>query len=234
VHSNVDTLVGKIIEKLEASKVNGETEHAVPESLKQDEGLVDVSIGSPHMATPLPCSTSPKEDAAPYIDLVAAIPKVVSPVIQNESSNERVSTQVVGQKKVSKRRKRTTSFPPGAGRSLVSGPWSMEWLRDQVHGDVGIISSSRRKDKQAVVSKKAKQSEGVTKSKRKKVGGVLRNSIHSLKKVARLPYNDRTAVLHDLNWWIRKRQGKAGVTRYVEIVSKIVSEGGNCFIIYLL
>jgi len=64
------------------------------------------------------------------------------------------------------------SCPPGAGRSLVYGLWSMEWLSDQVHGDVGIVSSSRRKGKQAVVNKKTKQSKGVTMSKRKKVGGV--------------------------------------------------------------
>jgi len=47
----------------------------------------------------------------------------------------------------------------------------MEWLRDQVHGDVGIVSSSGRKGKQAAVSKEAKQSDGVTMSKRKKMGG---------------------------------------------------------------
>ena len=103
----------------------------------------------------------------------------------------------------------------------------LEWLRDQVHGDVGIVSSSRRKGKQPVISKKAKQFDGGTMSKRKKVGEVFRHSVHSLKKVARLPSNDRTTVLHDLKRRIRKRQGKVGETRFVDIVSKLVSEGAS-------
>ena len=97
--------------------MNGETEHVVPESLKQDEGCVVVSMGSPHMASPLPCVTSPKEDASPLVDSVAAIPKVVTPMIHNESSKERGPTQVVGPKEGAKPRKRTNSCPPGAGRS---------------------------------------------------------------------------------------------------------------------
>jgi len=103
----------------------------------------------------------------------------------------------------------------------------MEWLRDQDHGDVGIVSSSRWKRKQLVVSKKAKQSEGVSMLKRKKAGGVLCHPVHSLKKVARLPSNDRTVVLHNLKRMIHMRQGKVGVTKSVEIVSKIVSEGAS-------
>lgn len=59
------------------------------------------------------------------------------------------------------------------------------------------------------------------------MGGVLRHCVHSLKKVARLPYNDRRAVLHDLKRRIRKRHGKAGVSRSVEMVSKGISEGAS-------
>ena len=110
------------MEKLEATEVNGETKHVVAESPKQDEGLVDASIGSQDMVTPLPCATSPKEDGLPHIDSEDVIQKVVSPVIKNDSSNERVLTQVEGPKEVVKRSKCTTSCPPGAGRSLVSGP----------------------------------------------------------------------------------------------------------------
>jgi len=56
---------------------------------------------------------------------------------------------------------------------------------------------------------------------------VLRHYVHSLKKVAWLPINDLTTVLHDLKRRICKRQGKVGVTRSVEIVSKVVSEGAS-------
>lgn len=108
----------------------------------------------------------------------------------------------------------------------MSGPWSLEWLSDQVHGDVGIVSSSRRKSRQVAFSTEPKHSEGASRFKRK-VGGVLRHSVHSLKKVARLPYGDRKAVLHDLNRRIRKRHGKAGVTRSVDLVSKGISEGAS-------
>ncbi|MCI47259.1 hypothetical protein A2U01_0068500, partial [Trifolium medium] len=31
--------------------------------------------------------------------------------------------------------KRTKSCPPGATRSVLSGPWSLEWLHDHNHGD---------------------------------------------------------------------------------------------------
>ncbi|MCI67152.1 hypothetical protein A2U01_0088410, partial [Trifolium medium] len=33
--------------------------------------------------------------------------------------------------------KRTMSCPPGATRSIISGPWSLEWLHDRNHGDAG-------------------------------------------------------------------------------------------------
>lgn len=36
--------------------------------------------------------------------------------------------------KTSLRRKRQTSCPPRAIRSINSGPWSIEWSQDQVHG----------------------------------------------------------------------------------------------------
>ncbi|XP_045830922.1 uncharacterized protein LOC123922227 [Trifolium pratense] len=34
--------------------------------------------------------------------------------------------------------KRTNSCPPEVKRSVISGPWSLEWLNDQNHGDVGV------------------------------------------------------------------------------------------------
>ncbi|GAU37651.1 hypothetical protein TSUD_220770 [Trifolium subterraneum] len=49
----------------------------------------------------------------------------------------------VPMKKIS-RGKRTKSSPPGASRSVVSGPWSLEWLYDQNHGDVGTRDENIR------------------------------------------------------------------------------------------
>ncbi|MCI58488.1 hypothetical protein A2U01_0079743, partial [Trifolium medium] len=33
------------------------------------------------------------------------------------------------------RRKRHSSCPPSGGRSVLSGPWSLEWLNDHNHGE---------------------------------------------------------------------------------------------------
>ncbi|PNX75614.1 putative sulfate transporter, partial [Trifolium pratense] len=41
--------------------------------------------------------------------------------------------------------KRMNSCPPEARRSVISGPWSLEWLNDQNHGDAGVIFSARKK-----------------------------------------------------------------------------------------
>jgi len=103
----------------------------------------------------------------------------------------------------------------------------MEWLCDQIHADAGIVSSSRKKGKQPVVRKVVQPSDEVNGFKRKKVGGVLRHSVYSLKKVARLPNNDRVAVLHDFKRMICKRHGKEGVSRSTDNVSKVVSHGAS-------
>jgi len=128
------------------------------------------------------------------------------------------------------RRKCTGSCPPGAGRSSVSGPWSMEWLRDQIHGTASIVSSSRKKGKQVYVSKNiknGKQRDVDTTSRCMKVGGLLCHNVHSLKKVVRLSTNDRAAVLHVLKRRVGKHNVKEGVTRSVEVISKSVSEGAS-------
>ncbi|MCI75242.1 hypothetical protein A2U01_0096510, partial [Trifolium medium] len=40
------------------------------------------------------------------------------------------------------RSKRTSSCPPEASRSVISGLWSLEWLHDHNHGDAGVIFSA--------------------------------------------------------------------------------------------
>jgi hypothetical protein len=85
-----------------------------------------------------------------------------------------------------------------AASSLQSGPWSIEWLRSVQKGDVGLISSNKKRHRKfskgvaaGVVGNK------ITASKRK-AGGVLRHPVHTLKKVARLPSSDREEVLKAL------------------------------------
>jgi hypothetical protein len=95
---------------------------------------------------------------------------------------------------------RARSCPPGASRSVMSGPWSLEWLHDQGHG-------ARPRMGRQQASQKG--------SKKRKVDGFLRHSIHSLKRIARLPIQDRREVLHILQKNERRdrRGGAARLTR---------------------
>jgi len=140
------------------------------------------------MGSSIPHAASPKEVVTPYVEVEDDIAKHISPSMSNHVRIDGLSAQrsVLEERGVPmvavRRRKRTSTCPPWAGKSLVSGPWSMEWLSDQVHHNAGIVSSSIKKGKQIVVSKDAQPSNGVTIFKRKKVGGVLHHSILSLEK----------------------------------------------------
>ncbi|MCI08523.1 DUF4283 domain protein, partial [Trifolium medium] len=93
-------------------------------------------------------------------------------------------------------RKRIMSCPPGANRSVIFGPWSLEWLHDHNHGDAGG---------KAVVHG----------HKKRKAGGMFRHS--SLKKVARLPCKDRREVLNILKKNVRRRSGRTSASRSCEV-----------------
>ncbi|GAU47563.1 hypothetical protein TSUD_404100 [Trifolium subterraneum] len=43
------------------------------------------------------------------------------------------------------RSKRAISCPPTATRTVISGPWSLEWLHDQNDGDAGVLFSASKK-----------------------------------------------------------------------------------------
>ncbi|GAU30969.1 hypothetical protein TSUD_63800 [Trifolium subterraneum] len=106
---------------------------------------------------------------------------------------------------------RATSCPPAESRSATSGPWSWEWLQDHDHGDAGVIFSARKRVKEGGRLGLRHKREGHLESKRRKAGGVLRHPIQSLKKVARLPQEDRVEVLKVLNksiLWRRKRDNR--------------------------
>jgi len=107
------------------------------------------------------------------------------------------------------RRQRQHSCPPRATRSISSGPWSIEWLQDQVHGDVGVVSSTKNKSI-SKLSSKAKTSNFEVKetvNKECKSGTRLKHSDRNLKKVARLPVDDRKHVLKILMKKVHRRRG---------------------------
>jgi len=210
VSKNVDTLIGKIVEELQSTELNEDLDLTMP-VISKDKGahVSDSSLGS-HKGAAMP-SACPMGKVGDNVDDVH---------IHMGAHTTRDVPLTTGL-----RRKRTDSCPPGVGRSSVSGPWSMEWLRDQVHGNAGIVSSSRKKGKKVYVSKVSKHREVASTSRRTKVGGMLRHNVHSLKKVARLASKDREAVLHVLKRRVGKRNVKGGVTRSVEVFSKSVSDG---------
>jgi hypothetical protein len=59
---------------------------------------------------------------------------------------------------------------------------------------------------------------------RKKVNGVLHHNVHCLKKVARLPKNDRAAVMKFLKKNGRKHQGSSNLRKEVRMISKDLSD----------
>ncbi|MCI00512.1 DUF4283 domain protein, partial [Trifolium medium] len=107
--------------------------------------------------------------------------------------------------------KRTKSCPPGANRSVVSGPWSLEWLHDHNHGDAGVTFSTNKK-KKAVARQGTGQDKVVALGHNKsKTKGMLRHS--NLKTVARLPSKDRREVLKILKKKVRRRSGRTSSNR---------------------
>jgi hypothetical protein len=234
VSNNVDILVGKIVDDIEATELKEDLEQIIPVSSKINEDNVSVSPLVLHKAATMP-SMGPMVESGDNGDHRADVSsRCESPTDPIQGDVDGMSIQLKAHsncdvsKLVVQRRKRTGSCPPRAGRSSVSGPWSMEWLRDQIHSTSGIVSSSRKNGKHVSVSQKNKNGklrDADTMSRRTKVGGLLRHNVHSLKKVARLSTNDCAAVLHVLKRRVRKRNVKEGVTRSVEVISKSIFEG---------
>ncbi|MCI15347.1 DUF4283 domain protein, partial [Trifolium medium] len=125
------------------------------------------------------------------------------------------------------RRKRNLSCPPGGGRSIISGPWSLEWLNDHNHGDACIIFSSKKKLNKNSRPHGEHSNESSKVPKKKRAGGVLRHTMQSLKKVARLPCKDRKEVLKILKRQVRKRSGQSRVGRPLEVVNHATSASGS-------
>ncbi|PNX70736.1 hypothetical protein L195_g057692, partial [Trifolium pratense] len=139
----------------------------------------------------------------------------------NSSSKEdNVPGRAVG---IMSRCKRTNSCPPKASRSILSGPWSLEWLHDHNHGDAGVIFSACKRMRTGV-HPGGRQRKGRPSDPRKcKEGGPLRHPLHSIKKVARMPSNDRRDVLKVLKKSVRRRRGGDEVNRSCSVRRRVSS-----------
>jgi hypothetical protein len=100
------------------------------------------------------------------------------------------------------------SFPLGVSRSNLSGPWTLEWLTYHHHGDANIISSTENKVKKSkkkiVCIGGGSNLNGLWNE--KKAGGLLKHSIHNLKKGARLLGKHRKEVLKVLKKNVKRRR----------------------------
>lgn len=239
VCNNVGNLVNKIVEDLEDKELNG-----MHQSANAEHGVIPETIASPVVVEHI--SKDPVEEDAKSEDshnaCICATPKsaiddikivqtdrgrILELVIQPEEAlslnvNKSIVVQDVAAEPniLDSRRVPLASSPPGMGKVVVSGPWSVEWLQDQRHGDAGIIFSPKKNLKKKVITKGTTGPVEGECAKRKKVGGTLRHSVHSLKKVARLPSKDRSAIMHALKKRVQKRQGSARNHWMVEVASQ--------------
>ncbi|MCI12619.1 DUF4283 domain protein, partial [Trifolium medium] len=128
---------------------------------------------------------------------------------------------------IPKRGKRNLSCPLGGEHSIVSGPWSREWLDDHNHRDAGIIFSTKKKLKKSSKPSAGHSKETVKIPRKKKAGGVLRHIMQNLKKVARLPGRDRKEVLKILEKEVKRRSGRSRSHKSVEVVNQVSSNSGS-------
>ncbi|GAU51172.1 hypothetical protein TSUD_412070 [Trifolium subterraneum] len=141
--------------------------------------------------------------------------------------HEEGSRKAMGSNSTNIRRKRHLSCPPGGGRSNNSGPWSLEWLEDNNIGEAGIIVSAKKKIIRNNRLQRARNDELTKVPTKKKVRGVLRHTVSSLKKVARLPCKDRAEVIKILKKEVRKRSGRQIVDKSVNVVTQVNSNSGS-------
>lgn len=115
-----------------------------------------------------------------------------------------------------------------AGKYVVFGPWSTEWLKDH-HGGAGIIFIAKIKFFKVGKTKVNDIPEGGVDSKQRKIGGELRHSVHTLKKVAHLSSKYRWALLHTLKKRAQKRKNNIVTSQLGGVESSQGTSDEACF-----
>ncbi|KAK2455218.1 hypothetical protein QL285_002693 [Trifolium repens] len=130
-----------------------------------------------------------------------------------------------GRNECQNQRKRTLSCPPRARKPVVPGPWSLDWLQEQNLGEAGVIFSAKERPLNGIsaggVQHKVEQP-GPSKT---IVGGALRHLLFSLKRVARLPSEDRKEVMRILKKNARRRRNRGKDNQSCGVVLQTSSEG---------
>lgn len=96
---------------------------------------------------------------------------------------------------VRKHRVHVSSRSTDDGKSLSSGPWSVDWLQNVQQGDIGLISSKKKRLKKVSRGGDGSVVRNKKQANKKRARGVLRHPVLTLKKVARLPSKDREEVM---------------------------------------
>jgi hypothetical protein len=94
-------------------------------------------------------------------------------------------------------------------------------------GDAGVIFSATKRAKKGGAGKGTQSKEirpGLTK---KRAGGLLRHSVYSMKRVARLPSNEREEVMRILRKHGRRRKKRGSAKQPGPGGSQVSSEGGT-------
>ncbi|PNX61652.1 hypothetical protein L195_g060765, partial [Trifolium pratense] len=118
----------------------------------------------------------------------------------------------------------THSCPPEVSRSVISGPWSLDWLHDHNFGEAGVIFTARKKVKKGDGLGMRQQVVRQNVLSKRKAGGSLRHPFHSIKKVARLPSKDRSAALKALKKKVRRRRGGDDINRSCTVSRRASSD----------
>jgi hypothetical protein len=119
-----------------------------------------------------------------------------------------------------------TKSCPSAGRSSLSGPWSLEWLDAHNSGGAGVLFSFKRRppSEGGVVGDQLKKA--VRGQPKTKAGSFLQHSLCSLKRIARLPIKDSREVLQILQKNARKRRPRGAASRSRATGSRASAEDG--------
>jgi len=120
------------------------------------------------------------------------------------------------------RRKHQSSCPPKATQSVNSGLWSLEWIQDQVHGDVGVVSSSKNKvrNKSGDDTKSSKGGMMGTSTNKIKSRAKIQHLTYNLKIIARLPSQDRKQVLQLLSRKVLKQKESKRSNELADVITK--------------
>jgi hypothetical protein len=133
------------------------------------------------------------------------------------------SVKVVKEVAAVSKHNRTTSCPP-AGRSAVSRPWSLEWLSEHDVGGAEAHFSPKKRKTEGCVVRGDRHKQAVKGRPKTKAGGFIHHSLCSLKRIARLPINDRREVLQILRKNARRRRPRGTPSRSCETGTRTSAE----------